>query len=149
MKYASLAVFLLLVGLAAVTGGQFRPGGWYESLAKPDFTPPSWLFPVAWTALYVMIAIAGWRAWLKEGFGPAVKVWGVSLALNAAWSWIMFGEHRIGLALIDCYAMLASIFAFIVLAWRVDKPASLLFVPYAVWVGFASILNLAIWQMNP
>ena len=58
-SWVSLAVFLALVAVTSVTGAQFRPGAWYDALAKPAWTPPDWVFPVTWTVLYVMIAIAG------------------------------------------------------------------------------------------
>lgn len=147
--WVGLLVFFALVGAAALSGSQFEPGEWYAGLAKPDFTPPNAAFPVAWTILYIFIAIAGWRVWRVQGMGPALVVWGIGLVLNALWSYLMFGEHEIGLALADIYALLASIIAFIVLAWRVDRLAAWLYIPYALWVSFASVLNYAIWQLNP
>lgn len=145
---ASLTVFLALVAAAAVTGSQFTPGPWYDTLVKPAWTPPKWLFPVAWTILYVMIAVAGWRIWKAEGLGAALVVWGIGLALNAAWSWIMFGEKAIGWALVDLVAMWLAIVAFIVLALRVDTTAAYLFAPYLVWVSYAGALNFVIWRAN-
>jgi len=126
---ASLLVFLALVALAAVTGSKFMPGPWYDALVKPAWTPPKWLFPVAWTVLYAMIAFAGWLVWKAQGLGPALVVWGIGLALNAAWSWIMFGERQIGWALVDLAGMWLTIVSFIVLAWPVDRTAAMLFVP--------------------
>ena len=61
-SYLSLAMFLVLTALAAATGGLFGPGSWYVAMKKPVWTPPGWAFPVVWTLLYVMIAIAGWMA---------------------------------------------------------------------------------------
>lgn len=144
----SLLAFLALVALAAVSGSQFSPGPWYDALTKPSWTPPKWLFPVAWTVLYIMIAIAGWRVWKAEGVGAALAVWAVGLILNAAWSWIMFGERQIGWALVDLVGMWLSIVAFIALAWPVDRTAALLFLPYLVWVSYAGALNLVIWRWN-
>jgi tryptophan-rich sensory protein len=146
--YLALIPFLFLVGAAAVTGSQFMPGEWYLTLQKPAWTPPGWLFGPVWTLLYIMIAVAGWRVWRAAGVGPALVVWGTGLALNALWSWLMFGIHRIDLALVDIVALLASIAVFIALAWRVDRVAAWLFVPYVAWVGFATALNFAIWRMN-
>ena len=145
----ALLVFLAITAAAAVTGSLFRPGEWYETLAKPGWTPPNWLFPPVWTVLYIMIAVAGWRVWKVEGIGPAVGVWAASLALNAAWSWLMFGQKQIGLAGIDVAFLWLSIAAFIAIAWPVDRTAALLFAPYLVWVSYAAALNLTIWRMNP
>ncbi|WP_295556506.1 TspO/MBR family protein [uncultured Hyphomicrobium sp.] len=145
----TLLIFLGLVAAAALTGMSFRPGAWYEALAKPDWTPPNWLFPPAWTVLYVMIAVAGWRVFEKHGFVPALIVWAVSLQLNAAWSVLMFKEHQIGLAAADIAALWLSIVAFIALTWKTNRVASVLFVPYLAWVSYAAALNFAIWQLNP
>jgi tryptophan-rich sensory protein len=148
-SYIPLGVFFGLVIAAASTGAIFQPGPWYKSLAKPTWTPPDWLFPVAWTVLYAMIAIAGWLVWRVEGIGPATLVWGAGLALNMAWSWIMFGEKKIGLAFGDLILLWLSIVAFMALAWPLDSTATWLFAPYFVWVSFAGVLNLAVWRMNP
>ena len=144
----SLIVFLALTAAAAATGIQFRPGEWYETLVKPDWTPPNWLFPPVWTALYIMIAVAGWRVWLAQGLGRATIVWAIALALNAVWSYIMFGQHQIALAAIDIVALWLAIVAFIVVASSVDTLATVLFVPYLVWVSYAAALNIAIWRLN-
>lgn len=148
MRYLSFIPFLLLVIAAASTGALFMPGEWYQSLNKPTWTPPDWLFGPAWTFLYLLIAIAGWKVWQAQGFGPAVIVWLVGLGLNTIWSYLMFGMHRIDLALYDAVGMLASIVVFIAVAWGIDKGAALLFLPYLAWVSFATALNYSILSMN-
>lgn len=144
----SLIVFAALVAIAASSGATFMPGEWYAALNKPAWTPPNWVFPVAWTILYIMIAIAGWLAWKAAGFTHAMVVWGLALILNALWSYIMFGEHEISLALLELAGLWIAIVLFIVMAWRIDPRASLLFVPYLAWVTFAGALNFAIWLLN-
>ena len=144
----SLIVFLALTAAAAATGIQFRPGEWYETLVKPGWTPPNWLFPPVWTVLYIMIAVAGWRVWLAQGLGRATIIWAIALVLNAVWSYIMFGQHQIALAAIDIVALWLAIVAFIVVASGVDKLAMALFVPYLIWVTYAAALNIAIWRLN-
>lgn len=148
MRFISLFVFIALVGAAAATGGRFMPGEWYQSLAKPSWTPPDWLFPIAWTVLYFMIAVAGWLVWRREGFRLALAIWGLGLLLNATWSYVMFGRHDIGLALVDIAALWLSIAAFIWASWSVDRNAAYLFAPYLAWVSFAAALNAAVWSMN-
>jgi len=148
-SYIPLAVFFGLVIAAASTGAIFQPGPWYKNLNKPSWTPPDWLFPVAWTVLYAMIAIAGWQVWKEEGIGVVTIIWGLGLVLNMAWSWIMFGEKKIGLALADLVLLWLSIVAFMVLAWPLNSTATLLFVPYFFWVSFAGVLNLAVLRLNP
>lgn len=146
--WLTLMPFLVAVGAAAFTGARFLPGPWYRALKKPSWTPPDWLFPIAWTVLYAMIGVAGWLVWRAEGIGPAVVVWAVHLATNAAWSWIMFGMKRIGAAAVDAALMWVTIVAFIVLAWPLSQLAALLFLPYLAWVSFALALNLRILQLN-
>lgn len=147
-RFIALAVFATLVVIAAQFGVTFRPGPWYEALAKPSFTPPNAVFPVAWTVLYVMIGLAGYFAWKAEGIGAAVGVWLLQLILNAAWSYVMFGRHEIGLALAVLAALWLSIAAFIALTWRSSRLAALLFVPYLLWVSFAALLNFEVWRLN-
>lgn len=144
----SLAAIALAVFMVASFGAAFQPGEWYVGLAKPAWTPPNWLFAQVWTILYAMIAIAGWMAWRWLGASRLFTVWVVALLLNAAWSWLFFGRHWIGAALIDIVALWCAIAAFMVLAWRPARAASLLFAPYLLWVGLAAVLNLRIWQLN-
>jgi tryptophan-rich sensory protein len=148
MRYSGLFVFLALVALAAWSGAAFRPGPFYEALAKPAWTPPDELFAPVWAVLYLMIALAGWIVWRAQGLGPALWLWLVQLALNAAWPWLMFGRKQIDVALIDIGALLLAILAFIVVAWPVRRSASVLFVPYFLWVSFAAVLNFALWRLN-
>ena len=140
--------FLAVTAIAATTGAQFMPGAWYATLAKPTWTPPNWLFGPVWTTLYVMIAIAGWLAWKASGWSRPVAFWAVQMALNTAWSVLMFGAHKIGWALVDITVLWLAIAGFIVTAWPVSRTAALLFVPYFAWVSFASALNFAIWRLN-
>jgi translocator protein len=148
-QYLSLLIFFAIVSVAAFAGAVFPTGPWYEALTKPWWTPPNWLFPIAWSILYVMIAFAGWRVWKVDGIGLAIAVWLVGVVLNAAWSWIMFDQHQIGWALADLIGMWISIVVFILLALQIDRTAAYLFLPYLVWVSFAGALNLNIWQANP
>jgi tryptophan-rich sensory protein len=145
----SLFVFLVLVFVAAGSGAVFSPGEWYRSLNRPSWTPPDWAFPVVWSILYVMIAVAGWFVWKAEGLGLAMAIWGANLVVNAAWSWIMFGMRQIGLALADVALLWLLTAAFIFAATSVDIRASWLFVPYLVWVTIASALNFEVWRRNP
>lgn len=145
----SLLMFMVLCVATASTGAVFQPGAWYEALAKPAWTPPNWAFPVVWTALYIMIALAGWLVWRETGLSAAIVFWGLQLVLNGAWSWLFFGRRRMDLAMIDVSLLWASIAIFILLAWPVSIWAGLLFVPYLVWVSIAAMLNLTVWRMNP
>lgn len=145
----SLLVFLVIVlGGGTLIGFSTMPGPWYEALAKPAFNPPNWLFGPAWTLLYILIAIAGWRIWRIEPGGAAVKAWVAQLVANFAWSPVFFAAHMIGAALAVILVLLALIGLFMALAWRRDRVAALIFVPYAAWVAFATLLNATIWTLN-
>jgi benzodiazapine receptor len=152
----ALVVFLVLSFAAAGFGALFttpavKAGGWYSQIRKPSWTPPSWLFGPVWTALYVMMAVAGWWVW-RQGGGEAQRgalgLFLAQLVLNAAWSWLFFGLHSpaAGLAGIGCLwiAILLTIVAF----FHVSPLAGWLMVPYLLWVTFASGLNFTIWRLN-
>lgn len=147
-KFGSFLVFTALVVLAASTGMHFLPGDWYAALNKPVWTPPNWVFPVAWTILYAMIAVAGWLVWQAAGWSPAVLIWGVGLFFNGFWSYLMFGRHDIAIALADIVQLWVTILVFIVAAWHVERRASYLYLPYLAWVSFAAALNFEIWRLN-
>jgi translocator protein len=140
-KYLSLAEFIVVVlSVGLLIGYATAPGAWYQSLEKPPFNPPNWVFPVAWTIIYVLIAIAGWRVMIIEGLnGWTGRTWFAQMALNWAWSPVFFGLHMPFAALAIIVLLLTSIIAFLLLA-RDDK-ARLCFLPYAAWVAFATVLN--------
>ena len=140
--------FLVVTALAATTGAKFMPGPWYANLAKPDWTPPSWLFGPVWTVLYIMIGVAGWLVWREAGWSAPLLFWGAQLVFNTAWSVIMFGAHKIGWALADLVLLWLAVVGFILAAWPISSTAALLFVPYLAWVSFAGALNFAVWRLN-
>ena len=88
-------IFLLACGAAASTGMIFQPGPWYESLVKPRFTPPNWVFPVAWTTIYLLLAWVGYRLTLTPGSETVLALWAAQIALNTLWTPVFFGAHRL------------------------------------------------------
>ncbi len=143
-----LGFMVLVVGGGLVIGLLNTPGPWYQALQKPWFNPPNWLFGPAWTFLYVLIAIAGWRVWLREPRGRLMSIWWLQLVLNFLWSPVFFGLELIGPALIVVAALLVTVLVFIAASWKPDRLAALLFVPYAAWVAFATLLNASISLLN-
>ncbi len=154
-----LAVAILPVVATSVIGSlSTTPNieGWYAGLAKPGFNPPNWLFPVAWTILYAMIALSFWRLLgaypatgpMRRAWGLAVAAFAAQLALNAAWSPVFFSAHALGWAGIVAAAMLVMILWTIRLSWRFDRLAAWLLVPYAAWVTFATLLTVTLWRLN-
>ena len=139
----------LVVGVTASLFTEPNIAGWYAALAKPSFNPPSWIFAPVWTALYVMMAVAAWRAWRVVGvMSVALMLYFLQLTLNFAWSLIFFAQHLIDIALIDIAALWIAILATMIAFFRVDRIAGLLMLPYLAWVSFASALNYEIWQLN-
>jgi len=144
-----LGIFLVVViGVGSVLGILTAPGEWYANLDKPPFNPPSWVFGPVWFALYVLIAIAGWRTFLAEPGGAGMKFWYAQMALNWLWSPVFFALQGLWPAFIVIIAMWAAIVAFIVNRWNRDRLSAWLFVPYLAWVSFASVLNLSIAILN-
>jgi benzodiazapine receptor len=140
-----LLFFAVVLGGGLAIGSVTRPDGWYAALAKPPFNPPNWVFAPVWTLLYAVIAVAGARTYERvNGF----FLWVVQMALNFAWTPAFFLLHRPTLALVIIVALLAVILIFTRARWSADRVSSLLFVPYAVWVAFATLLNVAIVVLN-
>lgn len=139
---------VLLGGLSA----QLSPRTvWYETLRKPDWMPPGWLFGGVWTVLYAMMGAAlglilarGWRV----GVGRAATLFGIQLLLNLAWSPIFFDLHSVGGALILIIVLWLMIGWTIAAFWSVRDIAGALLMPYWLWVTFAAALNAAIWRLN-
>jgi tryptophan-rich sensory protein len=149
LRYLPLALFLIaVVGGGWLIGATNIPGEWYEGLAKPSFNPPNWLFGPVWTVIYILIAVAGWRVWRERRTGGAMTAWWVQLGLNFLWSPVFFTLHSVGGALAVIVALLATVVTFIALTWDRDRIAAWLFVPYGLWVAFATLLNASIWVLN-
>jgi tryptophan-rich sensory protein len=126
---------------------------WYAGLVKPSFNPPNWIFGPVWTTLYLLMAFAVWRILrLPEASAERRRALGLffaQLALNAAWSWMFFAAHNPLLGLINIVPQILVILATIVAFHRLDKFAAWCIVPLAAWVCFATVLNFAIWRLNP
>ncbi len=153
----ALAGFGAAVAGAAWFGSRYSPKDprtrlWYSRLKKPRYHPPDYVFPVVWSSLYTLMAISGWRVWQQEGSperSKALKLWAAQLASNAEWTRLFFGEHRPLRALVDVAALESMIVRYIATARQVDTAAAVCFVPYAAWVGFATVLNADIARRNP
>jgi benzodiazapine receptor len=144
-------VALALTFGAGYIGSTFPIDEWYTALSKPAWNPPNWLFGPVWGVLYLLIAVSAWLVWRKTGLVRAslpLGLFAVQLVLNAAWSWIFFGRHEIGLALIEILILWVAILGTIIAFWRLNPVSGYLMVPYILWVSFASVLNFAIWRLN-
>ncbi|TVR96547.1 MAG: tryptophan-rich sensory protein [Rhodospirillales bacterium] len=149
-----LAGFLAASVVVSAIGGAVTAGSvetWYPRLIKPGFTPPDWVFGPVWTVLYVMMAVAAWLVWRRTGFvGGRVPLglYAVQLTLNLGWSVLFFGLRWIGVALAEIALLWVAIAATAITFGHVDRRAGWLLVPYLLWVGYATVLNAAIWQLQ-
>jgi translocator protein len=156
--YSTIAGLLFWISLCYFTawlGAQVSPGiapvEWYESIVKPSWNPPNWLFGPVWSALYTMMGIAAWIVWKDYGFSGAKKaitLFLIQLILNGLWSQIFFGMQEIGWAFIEILFLLTAIIATTILFFEKNKIAGWFMVPYLLWVSFASVLNGTIWWLN-
>jgi benzodiazapine receptor len=150
----------LIVSLVITLGTGFvaslvtRPqiAGWYSTLAKPSFNPPSWVFAPVWAAIYILIAIAAYLVWQQRddstNFLTAKAVYVIQLVLNFSWSIVFFGFHSIigGLLII----ILLWMMVLLNIRWfgKFSKTTGWLLLPYFFWVSFAAILNYSIYTLN-
>lgn len=148
MDWIVFAVCFCACVAAGATGAAFPPGTWYEELDRPSWTPPNWLFPVAWTSLYIAMSLAAARVAPLEGSGLAMALWALQIALNALWSPVFFGLRRIKEAIIVVVALWAAVGATMLAFFQFDLVAGLLFVPYLVWCSVAAALNIQMWRLN-
>ena len=124
----------------------------YKGLIKPAFSPPTWVFSIVWPILYLIMAIAAYRVWLK-GRGEinvkkALTIYGIQLFLNFLWTIIFFRFRLIGLAFIELMLLLIFILLTTFEFFRLDKAAGILMIPYILWVSFAGVLNFTYWMLN-
>lgn len=149
--FISLAITL---GIGFVASIFTRPEikNWYITLQKPSFTPPNWLFPVAWTLLYILIATAAYLVWKRRDrssvYKTTVVIYSIQLALNFSWSIVFFGMHQIFGGLVIIVLLLVCIVLNIAWFGKFTKVAAWLLVPYILWVSYAALLNLNIYLLN-
>lgn len=157
MSFARWALVCVpLIVLLGFLSGRSVPSGndnaWYQALTKPEITPPGWVFPVAWTTLYIMLGLALatiLNARGARGRGLAVGLFAAQFALNLAWTPLFFGAHKVGTALLVIVVMLALAIATTFAFDRIRKAAAWLMLPYLVWLAFAGVLNWRVGQLNP
>ena len=143
----------LLVALSDSAVTRTSVHGWYRSLVHPPGTPPDWVFPVVWSALYLCMAVAAWLVWRLAGIARsrhygALRLWGWQLLFNALWTPAFFGLHAPGLALGVILVLLALVALTVRAFARVDRPAAALMLPYLAWVGYAAWLTAGTWWLN-
>lgn len=150
---AAIAICFLAAAIGSVFTSSAIPG-WYQTIKKPSFNPPSWIFGPVWTILYLLMGLSAYLVWKKESFfrknkvNQSLLIFLVQLIFNALWSVVFFGLNDIVGAMAVIVALWFLILATIIQFYKMSKTAAYLLVPYFLWVTFASILNLAIVLIN-
>lgn len=144
----TFCIFLVACCAAATTGIIFKPGEWYQALQKPRFTPPNWAFPVAWTAIYLLLAWVGYRLTLMPDGQTVLALWSAQIALNTLWTPVFFGAHRLFAGLLIIALLWIVVAAMVFLALRLDVITGLILFPYLAWLTVAAALNFSILRLN-
>jgi translocator protein len=125
---------------------------WYAALNKPSFNPPNWAFPLAWSILFLLMAVSFWRILRQvDGGQPrktAILTFIIQILFNVTWSFAFFGAQSPLTGIFVAVGLVASVAAMIVTFRRIDPLAGNLQLPYLAWVSFALVLNFAIWRIN-
>lgn len=150
-----IVMIVTCVVVGAISGLLTQKGvdTWYPTIEKPSFNPPNWVFAPVWTTLYVLMGIAAGLVWhemdrQKETVKKGLTFFAIQLGLNALWSFLFFGLHNPFLAFIEIILLWLMIYETFVQFNKVNKIAGYLFIPYLLWVTFATALNAAIWWLN-
>lgn len=154
LRWAAVTVpLIVLLGFAS---SRVAPSGdqspWYRALAKPAINPPGWVFPIAWTALYILLGLALAMVVNARGAryrGGAILLFAVQMLINMAWSPIFFGKHLVFVGFLTIVAMFVVALITTIVFARIRRAAAWLMVPYLAWLCFAGVLNWSIVQLNP
>lgn len=155
-NFLKFIISVILCFIAAGIGSIFTSSAipvWYDTLRKPSFTPPGWLFAPVWSALYLMMGISLFLVWKTGVDSKVTKIgllfFGGQLVLNALWSVVFFGMKSITGGLVMIIVLWILILITILLFYKVSEIAAYLLIPYILWVSFASVLNFFIFRLNP
>ena len=142
-------IFLAACGTAAVTGSLFPTGEWYKGLSKPKWTPPDWVFPIAWAIFYFALAWAGARVANRPENQYAVAFWSLHIALNTLWTPVFFGARKMKAGMIIILLLWVSTTGTIFHCFMIDRISGIIISPYLIWVTFAAALNFSLLKRNP
>jgi len=147
-----LVCVLICAGLGFASGisNVNEVNGWFQTIEKPSWNPPNWIFSPVWTTLYILMGIAAGIIWHSrdERRIQALMLFILQFLFNLAWSYLFFARHAIGWALAEIILMLILIIATSISFYRIKPLAGMLMLPYILWVSFATVLNGAIWMLN-
>ena len=148
-RLLALAIPLAVGGLATLLSGGMDT---YKVINQPPLSPPAWLFPLVWTALYLLMGEASYRVY-SSGQAPsqirkALTAYGVQLGLNFLWPLVFFGGKMYLTAFIVLVAMWVAIVVTMRRFMKLDEKAGDMIIPYLLWVSFAGYLNLSVYLLN-
>ena len=139
--WGTLPIFISACYFTAYLGAIFPPTQWYIELNKAPWTPPNIAFPIVWSILYFFIAIVGWIIF-RHGNRQIKALWCVQLFFNGLWSWLFFGENWPLISLIDLILLTILAIILTLKCWQNQlKLATLLLIPYSIWLCIATSLN--------
>lgn len=147
-----LAITACVVAISLLGNVATDPQGeWFRSLNKPSWNPPNWVFAPVWTTIYLLLIISASIAWHKSSGAvrsQTMKLYAINGFFNLAWSFCFFQAQSAILGMVDIILVWGTIILLMKQTWGISKAASLLLLPYLIWVTFASALNAAIVSLN-
>lgn len=157
-RFASIVIVVSVLSASAVLGRSNAPDKshpairrWYKRLDKPAYTPPDAAFALVWPGLETTLAIGGYRL-LRQPAGHrrnlALGLWFVSTALVGAWTQLFFRKRELGASAAVSGLMMVTSASYVAVARKVDRPAAAAAIPFAAWLGFATLLAGHVWQRN-
>ncbi|MBW2963522.1 tryptophan-rich sensory protein [Candidatus Woesearchaeota archaeon] len=155
IDWLKLVISIAIPLLAGFIGSFFTSESvstWYQTLIKPSFNPPNWIFGPVWTLLFILMGIALYLVWIKGWKKDEVKIgiyfFSAQMVLNLLWSYFFFYLHQPLYSFIEIIFLWLAIFGTILTFYKVDKRTLYLLLPYLLWVSFAAFLNLTIYLIN-
>ena len=138
-RFTLIVAVILAAAIGSMASTSAGTDSWYLLLEKSDLNPPSYVFGIVWPILYILMMISAFLSYQK-----IFSIFIIQLFFNAAWSWLFFRFQMPLIALLDIYLLIALNIYILNLMYKESKMAFFLFIPYVVWISFASYLNLFI-----
>ena len=138
-RFALILAVILAATVGSMASTSAGTDSWYLSLDKSKLNPPGYVFGIVWPILYILMMVSAFLAHKK-----IFSIFIIQLFFNAAWSWLFFRFQMPLIALLDIYLLIALNIYILNLMYKENKLAFFLFIPYVVWISFASYLNLFI-----
>ena len=138
-KLSVFAFTFLALLLGGLSSSNTSDDIWYQELTKSSLNPPGYVFGIVWPILYLFMSISAYRAYEK-----IYKIFFVQLFFNTIWSWLFFAFHLPVIALLDIWLLIFLNIKITIVLFRTDRISTFLYIPYVLWLCFASYLNLFI-----